>query len=37
MSKQFIDNSGAKLINLSTCWPIGTQKDRIVVSAILVE
>lgn len=31
---QFIDGSGAKL-NLSTCWPIGTQKDRYVVSAIL--
>jgi len=32
---QFIDNSVAKL-NLSTCWPIGTQKDRYVVSANLV-
>lgn len=31
---QFIDNSTAKL-NLSTCWPIGTAKDRYVVSAIL--
>ena len=31
---QFIDNSGSKL-NLSTCWPIGTQKDRYVVSAVL--
>lgn len=31
---QFIDNSGIKL-NLSTCWPIGTQKDRLVVSSIL--
>lgn len=30
---QFIDNSAFKL-NLSTCWPIGTQKDRLVVSAI---
>ncbi|HYC79781.1 MAG TPA: sortase, partial [Candidatus Binatia bacterium] len=32
--RQFIDNSGAKL-NLSTCWPIGTQKDRYVVTAEL--
>ncbi|HYE22821.1 MAG TPA: sortase [Verrucomicrobiae bacterium] len=32
---QFIDNSTSKL-NLSTCWPIGTQKDRYVVSANLV-
>lgn len=31
---QFIDNSEAKL-NLSTCWPIGTSKDRMVVSAVL--
>jgi len=31
---QFIDNSAAKL-NLSTCWPIGTQKDRYVVTAVL--
>jgi LPXTG-site transpeptidase (sortase) family protein len=31
---QFVDNSGAKL-NLSTCWPIGTQKDRYVVTAEL--
>jgi LPXTG-site transpeptidase (sortase) family protein len=31
---QFIDNSVAK-INLSTCWPIGTQRDRYVVSATL--
>jgi len=31
---QFIDNSGAKL-NLSTCWPIGTAKDRYVVTAVL--
>lgn len=31
---QFIDHSTARL-NLSTCWPIGTQKDRYVVSAIL--
>jgi LPXTG-site transpeptidase (sortase) family protein len=31
---QFIDNSGAKL-NLSTCWPIGTAKYRMVVSAEL--
>jgi len=30
---QFIDDSGYKL-NLSTCWPIGTQKNRFVVSAI---
>jgi|GEM_PF-2559240 len=33
--RQFTDNSGAKL-NLSTCWPIGTQKDRYVVTAELV-
>jgi LPXTG-site transpeptidase (sortase) family protein len=32
---QFIDNSSAKL-NLSTCWPIGTSKDRLVVTAELV-
>lgn len=32
---QFIDNSGKKL-NLSTCWPIGTQKDRLVVTAVQV-
>ncbi|MBI4363399.1 MAG: sortase [Candidatus Doudnabacteria bacterium] len=32
---QFIDNSRARL-NLSTCWPIGTQKDRYVVSAELM-
>jgi sortase A len=32
---QFIDNSGSKL-NLSTCWPIGTSKDRLVVSAVPV-
>lgn len=32
---QFIDNSDYKL-NLSTCWPIGTQRDRYVVSATLV-
>ncbi|MBI4049743.1 MAG: class D sortase [Candidatus Doudnabacteria bacterium] len=31
---QFVDNSGAKL-NLSTCWPIGTAKDRYVVTAEL--
>ncbi|HEX5430189.1 MAG TPA: sortase [Patescibacteria group bacterium] len=31
---QFIDNSSAKL-NLSTCWPIGTAKNRMVVSAEL--
>ncbi|OGE90624.1 MAG: hypothetical protein A3E29_00625 [Candidatus Doudnabacteria bacterium RIFCSPHIGHO2_12_FULL_48_16] len=29
---QFIDNSVNKL-NLSTCWPIGTSQDRLVVSA----
>jgi LPXTG-site transpeptidase (sortase) family protein len=33
--KQFIDNTGSKL-NLSTCWPIGTQKDRLVVTAVPV-
>ncbi len=32
---QFIDTSGSKL-NLSTCWPIGTQKDRLVVTAVPV-
>jgi LPXTG-site transpeptidase (sortase) family protein len=32
---QFIDNSTNKL-NLSTCWPIGTQADRLVVSAVQV-
>jgi LPXTG-site transpeptidase (sortase) family protein len=32
---QFIDNSQYKL-NLSTCWPIGTQRDRYVVSATMV-
>ncbi|MBX4204815.1 MAG: sortase [Candidatus Doudnabacteria bacterium] len=31
---QFIDNTAAKL-NLSTCWPIGTSKNRMVVSATL--
>ena len=32
---QFIDNSTHKL-NLSTCWPIGTQQNRLVVSAVQV-
>ncbi|MEJ0020970.1 MAG: sortase [Candidatus Doudnabacteria bacterium] len=32
---QFIDNSSNKL-NLSTCWPIGTSTNRIVVSAVQV-
>lgn len=32
--RQFLDNSGSKL-NLSTCWPIGTQKDRYIVTAEL--
>lgn len=32
--RQFIDHSGTKL-SLSTCWPIGTQKDRYVVTAEL--
>ena len=32
---QFIDNSSNK-INLSTCWPIGTSQDRLVVSAVEV-
>ena len=32
---QFIDNSAA-ILNLSTCWPIGTQKDRLVVTSELV-
>ncbi len=32
---QFIDNTANK-INLSTCWPIGTTKDRLVVTAVEV-
>jgi LPXTG-site transpeptidase (sortase) family protein len=32
---QFIDATSSKL-NLSTCWPIGTAKDRMVVTAKLV-
>lgn len=32
---QFIDDSANKL-NLSTCWPIGTSTNRIVVSAVQV-
>lgn len=32
---QFIDNTGNKL-NLSTCWPIGTQTSRYVVTAVQV-
>jgi LPXTG-site transpeptidase (sortase) family protein len=32
--RQFLDDSSAKL-NLSTCWPIGTQKDRYVVTSVL--
>src|SRR3989338_1458509 len=32
---KFTDGSGSKL-NLSTCWPIGTTKDRLVVSAVPV-
>ncbi len=32
---QFIDANGSKL-NLSTCWPIGTSKDRLVVTAQLI-
>lgn len=31
---QFIGATGS-LLNLSTCWPIGTQKDRFVVTATL--
>ncbi|MBX4191178.1 MAG: sortase [Candidatus Doudnabacteria bacterium] len=30
---QFIDNSNTSKLNLSTCWPIGTSKDRLVVTA----
>jgi len=30
---QFIDNTSGSKLNLSTCWPIGTQKDRLVISA----
>lgn len=30
---QFFDSS-AKKLNLSTCWPIGTQKNRLVVTAV---
>lgn len=33
---QFIDSSVQKL-NLSTCWPIGTSKDRLVVSAVATD
>jgi LPXTG-site transpeptidase (sortase) family protein len=33
---QFFDSSGASLLNLSTCWPIGTSTNRIVVSAVQV-
>lgn len=32
---QFVDNTANKL-NLSTCWPIGTTKDRLVVTAVEV-
>lgn len=32
---QFIDNSTSKL-NLSTCWPIGTAANRLVVSAVQI-
>ena len=32
---QFVDGSGSKL-NISTCWPIGSSKDRIVVTALQV-
>lgn len=32
---QFIDNNGS-FLNLSTCWPIGTQKSRYVVRTVLV-
>lgn len=32
---QFVDGSGSKL-NISTCWPIGSSKDRIVVTALPV-
>lgn len=32
--RQFVDQTGAKL-NLSTCWPIGSTKDRLVITAVL--
>jgi LPXTG-site transpeptidase (sortase) family protein len=32
---QFIDNSG-NILNLSTCWPIGTSTNRLVVTAVQV-
>lgn len=31
---QFFDNSNTSKLNLSTCWPIGTSKDRLVVTAV---
>jgi LPXTG-site transpeptidase (sortase) family protein len=31
---QFIDNTNTSKLNLSTCWPIGTSKDRMVVTAV---
>ncbi len=34
--EQFFDNSGLSKLNLSTCWPIGTSKDRLVVTAVSV-
>ncbi len=30
---QFFDNSSVNKLNLSTCWPVGTSKDRLVVTA----
>jgi len=33
---QFTDNTGVSKLNLSTCWPIGTAQNRIVVSAVAV-
>lgn len=33
---QFTDNSGISKLNLSTCWPIGTATNRIVVTAVPV-
>jgi LPXTG-site transpeptidase (sortase) family protein len=34
---QFVDNNAnVSKLNLSTCWPIGTQRDRLVVTAVQV-
>ncbi|MBX4187021.1 MAG: class E sortase [Candidatus Doudnabacteria bacterium] len=31
--QQFFENTDTSKLNLSTCWPIGTSKDRLVVTA----